>query len=65
MGFDFTKQGNFNSRFPDDALTSEVIPKKTAGWTISDSNSHFTNPRIVRTSAILDKNLISNFSPLL
>lgn len=28
MGFDFTKQGNFNSRFPDDALTSAVILKK-------------------------------------
>lgn len=28
MGFDFTKQGNFNSRFPDDGLTCAVILKK-------------------------------------
>lgn len=27
MGFDFTKQGNFNSRFPDDGLTCAVILK--------------------------------------
>lgn len=62
MGFDFTKQGNFNSRFPDNGLTCAVIlKKKTAGRTISDSNSHFTNARIsgiVRTLASLDKNLI-------
>lgn len=32
MGFDFTKQGNFNSRFPDDGLTCAVILKKKNSW---------------------------------